>query len=585
MKISDVTVGNYRSIGRQTRFDLADLTTLVGPNNEGKSNLLRSVALGLRVIDAWGSLPDEATRTGELTGRQVMMVYEPYRPRRRPDRHRDVNYEWVTDFPLHKQSASSPKPTVIRIRFKLSDNEMTAFKEATGLHNNGDLPIELRFGRTRTSLQVVKPGKGAAGYSKKAPAIARFVSERIDYVMVPAMRTMEQAISLLNELASIRLAELARTEDYQEALRKVNELRADVVEGVQSDLKLTISSYLPGVESVELEQRDVRSSQSINRVTIDDGSATSLEQKGDGIKSLFSLALIQHLARERASGAESNLVLLVDEPEAHLHSRAVHDLLTLFTKIAREQQVVLATHNPIFVNREKVSANVLVRGNTASAARSVKDIREVLGVELHDNLNSAEIVIITEGLTDAAILPVALSFLSVSDAKDIAAGRIVFKAATGSGKVARLIQQERSTACRILVVLDGDKAGSMEAERLHDKGIIDRKSIFVLRDAGRVQSEIEDLLNPEVYLDSLAEAFGRTFKENQFKNPRKKWSENFTAAASVLGVSGGEADNLTTAKRTISDAVKLVTEQPFKDSSLPVLKALGEAVWGKGATD
>lgn len=579
MRIADVTVGNYRSIGRQTRFELADLTTLVGPNNEGKSNLLRSLALGLRVIDAWGNLPDEATRTGELTGQQVRLVYDSYRPRRRPDRHRDVNYEWATDYPLGKQAASSPKPTVIRIRFRLDDDEAVAFKEATGLQNNGDLPIELRFGRAKTSLQVVKPGKGAAGYSRKAPAIARFVSERIDYVMVPAMRTMDQALSLLNDLAAIRLAELARTEEYREALRQVNELRASVVNGVQSDLKSTISTYLPGVESVELEQRDVRSSQTINRVTIDDGSATSLEQKGDGIKSLFSLALIQHLARERVSGAESSLVLLVDEPEAHLHSRAVHDLLALFTKIARDQQVVLATHNPIFVNRETVSANVLVRGNTASAARSVKDIREVLGVELHDNLDSAEVVVITEGLTDAAILPVALGFLDSTEQKDMLSGRVVFKAATGTGKIARLIQQERSTACRIIVVLDGDDAGDSEAKRLHDGGIIDRRSIFVLRDSGRQKSEIEDLLKPGVYLAALEERFGRRFRENQFKNPHKKWSDSFGDAASTLGLSGSPAENLTAAKMSISDAVMSVHEQPFKESSLTVLEALSEAIW------
>ncbi|MFC7375105.1 ATP-dependent endonuclease [Brachybacterium sp. GCM10030268] len=585
MRISDVTVGNYRSIDRRTRFNLADLTTLVGPNNEGKSNLLRSLALGLRVIEEWGSLPDEATRTGVLIGRDAIRVYESNRLRRRTGRDRDVSYEWFTDFPLHKQVAQSPKPTVIRIRFRLSDEEMADFRKVTGLSNNGDLPIELHLGRRRTSLQVVKQGRGAAGYSKKAPAIARFVSERIDCVMVPAMRTMDQAISLLNELASIRLAELARTDQYREALRQVNELRASVVEGVQADLKSTISSYLPGVESVELEQRDVRASHTISRVTIDDGSATSLEQKGDGIKSLFSLALIQHLARERISDVESNLVLLVDEPEAHLHSRAVHDLLALFTKISREQQVVLATHNPIFVNRDEVSANVLVRGNTASAARSVRDIRDVLGVELHDNLNSAEVVVVTEGWTDVSILPVALRFLDGPGSKDIAAGRIVFKSATGTGKIARLIQQERSTACKIIVVLDGDKAGDLEAQRLHDTGVIDKKNIFVLRDSGRSQSEIEDMILPQVYLDAMAKKFGRKFKENQFRNPRKKWSENFRAAALQLGVSGDEAENVTAAKVAVSDAVKCASEQPFKTSSLPVLMALGEAIWGERAGD
>ena len=212
MRITEATVGNYRSIGRQTHFALSDLTTLVGPNNEGKSNLLRALALGLRVIDAWGRLPDHITRNGELTGAQVNLIYDSFSPGRSPDRHRDVNYNWQSDYPLSKQAAKSPQPTLVRITFSLTEDEVSEFRRETGLSNNGTLPVELKFSRAKTSLQVVKPGRGAAPYSSKAPAIAKFVSERIDYVIVPAVRTMDQAMDLLNNLATLRLNELARSE-------------------------------------------------------------------------------------------------------------------------------------------------------------------------------------------------------------------------------------------------------------------------------------------------------------------------------------------------------------------------------------
>lgn len=579
MRITDATVGNYRSIGKQTHFALSDLTTLIGPNNEGKSNLLRALALGLRVIDAWGRLPERISSTGELSGPQTSLIYDPYSPRRRPDRNRDVSYEWSSDYPLSKQAARSPQPTVVRITFSLNDDEVVEFRQQTGLANNGTLPIELKFSRAKTSLQIVKPGRGAAGYTNKAPAIAKFVSERIDYVLVPAVRTMDQAMELLNSLAALRLNELARTEEYQAALRQVDELRSSVVESVQSDLKQTISTYLSNVSSVELVRRDVRSAETINRVVIDDGSPTPLAQKGDGVKSLFALALIQHLASKRVDQARSSLVLLVDEPEAHLHSRAVHDLLALFTKIARQQQVVLATHNPIFVNREAISANVLVRGNAASAARTVQSIREVMGVELQDNLDSAEVVVLTEGWTDAKILPAILGHISSKATKDIVSGRVVFKSATGTGKIARLIQRERSTACRIIAILDGDAAGDQQAQQLHDDGVLDRANIFVLRDAGRRVSEIEDLIVPSSYLDALASKFGRAFKENQFKDPKKKWSQNFLSAASAVGLAGQESDLLREAKVTVRQAVVGHGAQAAKPSSMTVFTALSDAIW------
>lgn len=578
MRIMEATVGNYRSIGRQTHFALSDLTTLVGPNNEGKSNLLRALALGLRVIEAWGRLPERITETGELAGPRLSMIYDAFEPRRRLDRNRDVNYEWSTDYPLSKQLTKSPQPTLVRISFSLTDEEVADFRNETGLANNGTLPIELKFNRTKTSLQVVKPGRGAAGYSSKAPLIAKFVSDRIDYVMVPAVRTMDQAMELLNSLATLRLNELARTDEYRDALRQVDELRSSVVESVQVDLMTTISTYLTNVSSVELSRRDVRAAETINRVVIDDGSATPLSQKGDGVKSLFALALIQHLARQRMTNDKSNLVLLVDEPEAHLHSRAVHDLLALFTKIAREQQVVLATHNPIFVNREHIGANILVRDNAAASARTVQSIRDVLGVELHDNLDSAEVVVITEGWTDATILPSLLSHAKPELTKSFASGRVIFKAATGTGKIARLIQRERSTACRILVVLDGDQAGADEAGRLHDQGILDRKNIFVLRDAGRDASEVEDLLEPSGYVDALSQEFGRRFKDSQFKNPRQKWSKNFLAAASTLGLSGADSELIREAKMAVQRAVLSSSVQPAKQTAMPVIEALADAI-------
>lgn len=580
MQVAEVAVANYRSIGPLTRFKLSELTTLIGPNNEGKSNLLRALALGLRIVDTWADLPDEIMRKGELSGRQVSLIYDSYVPYRKGDRNRDVDYDWSKDYPLGKQTARNVRPTIIRLTFQLDEDERNAFKESTGLHNNGDLPIELRLSRTSTSIHIVKQGPGSSAYKSKTGAIAGFVSERISYVLIPAVRTMDQAMSLLNELATIRLNELARSDIYRRAIQEVNELRSQAVNGVQDDLQASIATYLPSVSTVSVETRDIRQASAINRVVIDDGSATLLDQKGDGVKSLFALALIQHLARERTSAHGGNLILLVDEPEAHLHSRAVHDLQTLFTKISRVQQVVLATHNAIFVNRERVNANVLVQKNSASAAGSVKRIRETLGIEPQDNLDTAEVVVLTEGWTDARILPAGLRKISATAARDLESGRVFFKSATGAGKMRSHLLRERSNACRLVAVLDNDPTGDQEAQRMHDEGILETQSIFILRDGKRKSSEIEDLVEPSVYLSALSQKFGRTFTASHFADVRKRWAENFKSAADSLAVAGQPKENEKTAKITVAEAVERHSGQPFKQAAMPGLEALHANLWG-----
>ena len=579
MRVIEMTVGNYRSIGVQTRFELSNLTTLIGPNNEGKSNLLRALALGLRVIEAWSTLPSEFTQSGELSGRETTLIYGPYAAQRRGDRNRDIDYDWRTDYPLAKQEARSVRPTLIRLTFKLDEDERQSFKQSMGFNTNGDLPVELRFSRASTSLRIVKQGAGASSYKNKAGEIARFITERISYVLIPAVRTMEQATSLLNELASIRLSELANSPEYQSAIQQVNELRDAAVKGVQEDLQASISTYLPSVSSVAVHTRDVRQASAINRVVIDDGSPTPLEQKGDGVKSLFALALIQHLARERTTERGDDLILLVDEPEAHLHSRAVHDLQTLFTKISRTQQVVLATHNAIFVNREHVNANILVQRNSASPAGSVKRVREVLGIEPQDNLDAAEVVVLTEGWTDARILAAALRTLSPRVSRDLESGRVFFKSTTGSGKMRSHILRERSNACRLVIVLDDDASGNQEATTLRTEGVVDARSIFILRAGPKRNSEIEDLIEPDVYLHALNERFGRNFAASSFANASRKWSDNFKAASANLAVAGDPVENLKTAKMAVCEAVEAHGQQVFRTIAIPGLQALHDSIW------
>ncbi|MXS74224.1 hypothetical protein CSIV_15505 [Microbacterium sp. CSI-V] len=579
MRLEEVSVANYRSIGNKTTFQLHELTTLIGPNNEGKTNLLRALALGMRMIRTWSELPEEVTKTGELSGQRVSLVYQASPLSRRGDPNVDVPFVWQHDYPLSKQASKSTRPTELRLKFHLDDQEREQFKTQTGLQINGDLPVVLQLSRTSTSIGIVKQGPSGSKYQANAHRITKFIADRVTHVLVPAVRTMEQARTLLNELASIRLSALAESEAYKIALQQVNELRSAAVEEVQKDIQASISTYLPSIEAVQVETRGVLQTDAIGEILIDDGSETPLSQKGDGVKSLFALALIQHLARERMDDAKDSFILLVDEPEAHLHSKAVHDLQMLFTKLSQRQQVVLATHNPVFVNREVVAANVLVQQNTASPAKTVSKIRETLGVQLADNLDSAETVVLTEGVTDAKIIPAVFKHLLATAADDLSTGRIVFKPTTGTGKLRSHLQREKSTGCRIIVVLDNDQAGEDEANLLSDGGFLDQKSIFILREPGRKPSEIEDLIDPSVYLEALTQEFGRTFKSSHFANPNKKWGDNFTVAANALGVVGVEADNLIKAKVAVSAAVLAATINPLKTAAQPGFEALRSAIW------
>ena len=50
MRLSRVSVRKYRSIDKAADFAVGDFTVLVGPNNQGKSNLLRAAVLAMEGV-------------------------------------------------------------------------------------------------------------------------------------------------------------------------------------------------------------------------------------------------------------------------------------------------------------------------------------------------------------------------------------------------------------------------------------------------------------------------------------------------------------------------------------------------------
>lgn len=553
MRLSEVTVSNYRSIVKQTRFAVGDLTTLIGPNNEGKSNLLRALAIGMQLIERWSALPDRLSGKEELTGPDALSFMRSARYGRVSRQDEDVQgYSWARDFPLQKQSAKGAQPTTIRFSFELDEEEVASYYDLTGIRNNGILPIELKLGRTSVSLGIVKPGRGAATHRAKAREIARFVSNGVAFVSIPAIRTSRQAQALVNDLARIRLQTVARSAEYVELATQINALRRTAVSEIALGLTESVQRYLPSVARIEIETVDIASADAVADLVINDGTSTSIDSKGDGIKSLVSMALLHQLASERSQSQA--IILAVDEPEAHLHPASVHELQALFAHISADQQVILATHNPIFVNREHVSSNILVRENEARPAHSVEQIRTAIGVQLHDNLESAEKIVLVEGMTDAAALPRLLAEVSGEWKEIVSTARIVFKPVKGVGKVRSHIQREKSTLCQIFVVVDGDGPGRQEATRVVADRHLPQRNVFVLSDGHRRNSEIEDMIDPAVYLEALASKFGREFKESDFKNRSKKWSENFEAAATTLGVVITDA-TIDEAKTAVAQAV------------------------------
>lgn len=94
------------------------------------------------------------------------------------------------------------------------------------------------------------------------------------------------------------------------------------------------------------------------KVYINDGTETSMEEKGSGMQRAVALAMVQVYAdilREQSdSEIRKPLFLFIDEPEICLHPKAQEKLFNALLELSKNNQIFITTHSPFFLSSEHV---------------------------------------------------------------------------------------------------------------------------------------------------------------------------------------------------------------------------------------
>ncbi|MCX4915307.1 ATP-dependent endonuclease [Streptomyces sp. NBC_00687] len=519
MRLVSFSLSNFRSITRTERLSLDSFTVLVGPNNEGKSNILLGLVSGMKLLSLHNMPP---ARTAAMLARRVTIRASGM----------DI-YKAGRDLPLHLQERPAAK-TTFDFEFELTDQEIAEFKVEVKSNLNGRLPVRLTASAESIQFEVRKQGRGAATLSAKAAQISRFIATRIDVKDIPAVRTARDSVELVRAMVEREISELEKSEEYRKAVERIAELQAPVLTGLEKALKSSLGKFIPDLNSVEVIVSDRLSALRKNcQVIVDDGTATELRYKGDGIQSLAAMSLIHHLAQQ--GSINSGMVLAVEEPEAHLHPRAIHYLRDTLLEISERQQVVITTHSPLFVNRADVPSNVIVNNNKARPARTVAEIRDVLGVRVSDNLSAARVVLLVEGVEDKrAIVPILRDSSKVlEEAMD--SGALVVECLRGAGNLGYQASLFKSQLCLVHVFMDNDKAATDAAAKSISLGGLEYSEISHAMFPGMKESEIEDLYKVSAYQQVVIQNYSVTFPTAQFNKRRSKWSERMKRAFLASG--------------------------------------------------
>jgi putative ATP-dependent endonuclease of OLD family len=504
VKLTGIAIQKYRSIKRANRLNLGDLTVLVGPNNEGKSNILRALVLSMMMLRRYG-LPGIGRTTSRLR----------VSPR---------DYDWTEDFPKSLQSRTPEGNTIIDLWFELDEVEQTEFRERIGSNLRTELPIRLTISATAVEFSVRKQGRGGVTLNRKSSRVAQFIGQALRVEYIQSVRTATRAQAVVQDMVAYELEEDTEQQQFTDALTKLVSSIEPVVNRLSGELASTLKNFLPDVSSVSIElttEGVLEALLSKLKIIVDDGVATELKYKGDGVQSLAALALVRKAAADRRLGA---LLLAVEEPEAHLHPRAIHELRQVLIDIAVKQQVVLTTHTPLLVNRHRLSSNIIVRSNRAAPAKNLADLRDALGVRISDNLLSASLVLLVEGGGDEAALKEILGHKSPQLKNALVSGGLAIEQLGSASKLTSRLHELRAQLCRYHVLLDDDQAGRDAARNARTEGLLLPSEEHLVVVPGQTEAEFEDTLDPAIYKDAILTTFGVNLDVKEFKHARTKWS-------------------------------------------------------------
>lgn len=239
----------------------------------------------------------------------------------------------------------------------------------------------------------------------------------------------------------------------------------------------------------------------------------SIKDRSEGAKHFLSLIL--SLSLESKNDSRKNELILIDEPEQHMHPSGIRDLSKELLNIGKKNYVFIATHSPFLIDKKNKNRHYIIKKN-AKAITEKKNIlehqsliddevlREAFGVEVYKDLLNPHSLIV-EGFSDKLILQKVFSTL----------GKSTIGITNGHGSnIDTLASKLNYDNISILVVVDDDKDGKKYKKNiLAIGGIYTTDNVFTIRDMVGDMVDggtIEDLLNTDFVKSQFDDFYKKT---------------------------------------------------------------------------
>jgi len=225
----------------------------------------------------------------------------------------------------------------------------------------------------------------------------------------------------------------------------------------------------------------------------------SMKQRSDGFKHFISLIL--SLSAQSRNSVLKNNIILIDEPEVHLHPSGIRYMRDEILKIGKTNTVFVATHSNYLVDtnvrerhwivtKEKAETKIMQMNEDYNFADD-NVLSVAFGLNIFKELLPPNIIIV-EGQEDKDIISHAIRSLDKSFFYSI-------KEARGASKMPGFARILSETKIKPIIIFDADKEGNDNKKKVLEEQakFYSNMNVFTLKDilpSLQKDSTIEDLL-------------------------------------------------------------------------------------------
>ena len=244
-------------------------------------------------------------------------------------------------------------------------------------------------------------------------------------------------------------------------------------------------------------------------------NTTNISERSNGLRWYLNL-FIDILANDIK---DTNVIFLLDEPGVYLHVNAQRELLRLFYDLCKnDNQVVYSTHSPYMIDSnniiniraiekdERGHTNIYNTAydnkfNSVSKRETLSPLIQAIGADLRFNIGpqAEKLNIVTEGITDYMYYTAMLYYFNIPEEK-----MPYIIPAVGAGNVNVIVSVLIGWGCDFKVILDYDKSGFVECEKLVDNLNLEiNKDIFFVNCNATYDNKDKEVYKYSQFVESL----------------------------------------------------------------------------------